>query len=475
MTESVTNDLFLAGTARGDITPRDPIPMGGYGQRAGKLSEGVHDPLFVKVLVLQMGARRSIFITTDLLCIPDAIYRSVVESLVTNGIAKEEEICICASHTHSGPEMKDNLIVARNGDDFNNQVVTHVLEACREAVGALVPAKIKMAVGKADFLFNRRQRTANGLVDERVLAIQINEKVSRKGLAVLFGVGCHAVTLGHDNRLISADFPGVAQKYIEEHLDVNNALFINLTEGNVIPVTRGSWNSLDTRGYLGGTFADSEKIGTALGREVVACLKNVQAAPVVHLRPSRRSFTVRPTGHGISKLTAFRAMRTNRRIILEYLPEFKRANLFNLSPVFTLWRDASAKVIERNMSEIEMQRLMSAVSTFIVMLSKLLIAKFRKPVPVSVQTIEINDFRFMTLPGEVLVEVGKEWQERNHPNGNKAFIIGLANGWTGYLPHPSNFQEPDAEFKYETIMNALEPDATRIALDIAEQMVKEGD
>ena len=472
MSQDVKNISFLAGTARGDITPREPVSMGGYGQRAGKLSAGVHDPLYVKVLVVQKEERRLIFITTDLLCIPDAIYRTVVDSLVKNGLAKEEEICITASHTHSGPEMKDNLVVARLADSYNNKLVMDILAACQEASDQLVPAEIKLATGKADFLFNRRERKENGLVDNRVLAIHICDQESKKGLAVLFGVGCHAVTLGHDNLLISADFPGVAQNYIEEQLGVSNALFVNLTEGNVIPVTRGSWNSLDTRGYLGGTFKDTEQIGTALGQEVVGCLKNVQGTPLVHLRLGRRTFNVKPTGYGISKLNAYRAMRKNRQIILEVLPEFKRANLFNLSPVFTLWRDASAKVIERDMSEVEMRRLMSAVSTFIVMVSKLLISKFSRPIPVSVQTIEINDFRFMTLPGEVLVEVGKEWQERNHPNESKAFIIGLANGWMGYLPHPSNFKEPDAEYKYETIMNALEPDATRIALEQAEQMVK---
>lgn len=472
MKEDAKNSPLLAGTARGDITPREPISMGGYGQRAGKLSQGVHDPLYVKVLVLQQDERRLVFITTDLLCIPDAIYRSVVRSLVNNGTAREEEICLTASHTHAGPEMKDNLVVARIADSYNNQLVQKILQTCQQACETLVPAEIKMAIGKAGFLFNRRERRENGLVDERVLAIQINDQVNKTGLAALFGVGCHAVTLGHDNLLISADFPGVAQKHIEEHLDVKNALFVNLTEGNVIPMTRGSWNSLDTRGYLGGTFEDAERIGTELGQEVVGCLKRVQATPLIHLRLRRRTFSVKPTGFGISKLTAYREMQRNRQIILEYLPEFKRTNLFNLSPIYTLWRDASARVIERDMSEKEMQRLMSAVSTFIVMVSKLLISKFSKPVPVSVQTIEINDFRFMTLPGEVLVEVGKEWQERNHPNESQAFIIGLANGWMGYLPHASNFQEPDAEYKYETIMNALEPDATRIALEQAEQMVK---
>jgi hypothetical protein len=79
----------------------------------------------------------------------------------------------------------------------------------------------------------------------------------------------------------------------------------------------------------------------------------------------------------------------------------------------------------------------------------------------------------MSLPGEVLVEVGAEWQQRNQPYESTAFVIGLTNGWVGYLPHKQNFLEPEAQYKYETIMNALEPNATLILLDSAESMIKE--
>jgi hypothetical protein len=311
------------------------------------------------------------------------------------------------------------------------------------------------------------------MIDERVLAIHIQDLKHGKSLAVLFGVGCHAVTLGHDNLQISADFPGVAQKTIEEMLAVENALFVNLTEGNVIPESRGSWDSLDTRGYMGGTFADAERIGQSLGREVVRCLQEGLPVQPNDIRAEKRTFQVHPNGFGESKLKAIGKLQKSRQTILEYVPEFRKASLLHLQPVYTLWRDASEKVVERNMSEEEMRRLMSAVSTFLVMISRLLIPKYSRSMLVSVQTIKIGDYHLMTLPGEVLVEVGKDWQERNRPHSDKAFIIGLANGWMGYLPHPSNFQESGAEFKYETIMNALEPEATRIALEKAEAMIQE--
>jgi hypothetical protein len=76
--------------------------------------------------------------------------------------------------------------------------------------------------------------------------------------AVLFGCGCHPVTLGHDNYRISADYPGFAQRMIEEEIGAENALFFNMAEGNVIPDTRGVWDSLDTRGYVGGSFKDAD-------------------------------------------------------------------------------------------------------------------------------------------------------------------------------------------------------------------------
>ncbi len=131
-------------------------------------------------------------------------------------------------------------------------------------------------------------------------------------------------------------------------------------------------------------------------------------------------------------------------------------------------------VIKRNLNETEMRRLMSAVSRFLIMAMKLGNANFRKPYSLAVQVIRLGDLRILTLPGEVLLEVGQEWQERNAPFGEQAYIFGLSNGFVGYLPHPKNFKEPGADYKYETIMNALEQNATMFALDAATEMIEIG-
>jgi hypothetical protein len=463
---------LMAGTARVDITPPGAVSMGGYGQRAGKVSRGVHDPLFAKALFLTDGRVRLLLITADLISLPDAICKRVLNGLIEAKVAREAEICITASHTHSGPDVDERVIVAAPIRDYLNRLAESLITAGKYASAKTFPAFVKMATGKADFLLDRRQTVGINMVDERVLAIEVDRHENGSPLAVLFGVGCHAVCLGHDNLEISADFPGYAQRLIEESLGVENALFVNLTEGNVIPSTRPLYDSLDTRGYKGGSFEDADRIGRALAREVLDILSRAEPVKLDSFRVDRSSLKIRPAHAGMGMLASFRELRRQRRIILQYLPEFSRATVFNLGPVFTLWRDASEAVIAKNMSEPEMRSLMSAVSKFLVMAMKMSNPAFRRTVPVAVQTIELNDYRLVALPGEVLVEVGRDWRKRNHPFEDKAFIISLANGFTGYMPHPRNFTEDGADFKYETIMNALEQEAALVALNQAQRMVK---
>lgn len=474
MKSAVHDDEFLAGVTKLEITPASPIAMGGYGQRAGLLSTGGHDPLFTKALYLVNGGTRLCILTADLISIPDAVYKSVLAGLNREGIVDEKGLCICASHTHSGPDVEESVIIASPTREYLDGLVQKMIQAVRIASGRLKPVQVKIAFGQADFLTNRRAGRVDPKVDPRVLAVEFDHLEDGKPLAVLFGVGCHAVCLGHDNLQISADYPGVAQVYLEKHLGVEAALFVNMTEGNIIPSTRTPYDSLDTRGYLGGTFEESRTVGESLGRVVVKALKDTQRLKNAELQTSRWVITVKPAHAEMGPWTAWKNLLKERRIILEYLPDFRKATPINLKPVYTLWRDASQVVIESNMNETEMRKLMSAVSRFLVMAMKLGNANFRKPYPLAVQVIRLGDLRILTLPGEVLVEVGMEWKKRNSPYGEQAFIFGLSNGFVGYLPHPDNFLEPGADHKYETIMNALEQNATLFALDAATEMIGKG-
>ena len=102
----MTASPAIAGSARIDITPDWPVLQGGFGQRT-TASTGVLDRLFAKALYLQAGDERLLLITTDLICIPKPLAQPVTEALTARTGLEARQICICASHTHSGPLPHD--------------------------------------------------------------------------------------------------------------------------------------------------------------------------------------------------------------------------------------------------------------------------------------------------------------------------------------------------------------------------------
>jgi hypothetical protein len=465
---------LVAGTSRTDITPKTSISMGGYGQRAGQKSRGVNDPLFAKALYLSDGVARFLMITTDLICIPNEIARAVTGEIATSLEIADHQICLTASHTHSGPETMEFLTRTAEVEEYLEILGGSLVTVAAGAVETAEPCRVKLGSGRVDFPVNRRAAADRDRVDDRTFALLAEASSSGIGRAVLFGCGCHAVTLGHDNYLISADYPGVAQRLIEKELGVENALFFNMAEGNVIPDTRELWDSLDTRGYVGGTFEDAREVGERLAEAVIRSLTRRPFTTELFLASRKGDCVMMPNLHDIDDATVAEELGTCQRTIREYLGE-DSLNITpeDLTPLSTLWRDASLKVVEMEMSETEMRRLMTAVCNYFVRLNRLFNPAQRNPIHMPVQVIGLGGFDFLALPGEILVENSFDWQERNRERGARSFVVGLANGFMGYLPHRSNFDEPDARHRYETIMHAMEPAATDVALEVGARLVSE--
>jgi len=178
---------------------------------------------------------------------------------------------------------------------------------------------------------------------------------------------------------------------------------------------------------------------------------------------------VRPSRYELDQAGAMQLLKDSQSVIAEYLgDEFTQFTPDNPGSFDTLWADATRQVVEQDLSESEVVRLMSAVCNYFVMTHKLFNPQQKADISLVVQVSAINEFRFLALPGEVLVEVGLDWKARHLTVERQAFIVGLANGFVGYLPHPSNFNELGAYQMIETLMNALEPAAIGQALKESE-------
>ena len=68
------SSLLLAGFGQREITPDHPVPLAGFDLRKGP-SEGVHDPLFVRALLLTAGGESVLLLEADLLEVAHGITR----------------------------------------------------------------------------------------------------------------------------------------------------------------------------------------------------------------------------------------------------------------------------------------------------------------------------------------------------------------------------------------------------------------
>jgi neutral ceramidase len=87
--------------AQVEITPPEPLPLGGFTARAGKLMEPGGEPLYARALVLRSAGLRIGIIAVDMLTIPESLVREVRSRLQA-----DVQLFLVATHTHCAPDSQ---------------------------------------------------------------------------------------------------------------------------------------------------------------------------------------------------------------------------------------------------------------------------------------------------------------------------------------------------------------------------------
>jgi hypothetical protein len=218
-----------AGAAKVDITPADLTalnPMGG-----GNFA-GVHDPLFLRALVLRDGTEEAALVSCDLIEAGDMTdVRKRIESEL--GIPRDH-VFITATHTHNAPRIglvSPGSLAHGGGPEvaaYTEYVYDQMLAALRQARAAARPARAGFGTGSADVNVNRDEYAGGrwrigynpeGPSDKTVWVVRF-ESLDGTPIAVLVNYGVHStVTLG--TREISGDLAGATSRYVEQQLGGN--------------------------------------------------------------------------------------------------------------------------------------------------------------------------------------------------------------------------------------------------------------
>jgi len=296
-------------------------------------------------------------------------------------------VLVAATHTHSGPEIRDEYPPAE-APDWESDALDKVGRAIDDAHRRAVAARIGTGYGRVLIGHNRLRQEANGTVtwfernntmaptspvDPTVSVMRIDAADGRP-IAVLVNYACHPVVFGSDNRQYSADYPGVMARTVERELGGQPlAMFLQGGDGDINP-------------YYAVHPLDQDAVrmrdwtGERLGQEAARVARAIRAEAVADASLEYVEDTI-----------AF-DWRWDR----ERFREARRQS----------WGPKAAAAFDRRRAE----GLRAPVATIL----------FNKKIAI------------MTVPGEPFVDYQIDW--RNRSPVRDAFFVAYANDALGYFP-----------------------------------------
>ena len=389
-----------AGVARIDITPTEGIWMEGM-LRAHR-SEGVHDPIFAKALVLSNDEsleQACAIVAVDVCGMPDwftADVRSAVEQEI--GIPGAR-IIIAAKHIHSGPDTDGK---GEPEVRYTHSLKEKLFQVVQEAASDLQPARAGSASGRENTISQYRRLLADdghvvmnwepwhleqivavlGVPDPEVGVLRV-EDVSGRALCLLFNHAGHPNVLSGDNYLISAEYPGHAERLLEEEFG-GLAMFVN-----------GAQGTMDIDGLGPRDWAEMQRLGGKLAAEVANVARSIEPQDGLIVRCADLK-------HGLPA----------RRVSEEQLA----------------WAE---EIIEQTGGTV--QPLADGVGDdFKALLLRRLYGVQDQPIAAEHICIAVGETAFFSFPGELFTEIGLKIKAAS-PFA-RTYIIGLANGSIGYVP-----------------------------------------
>ena len=418
------SDKLMAGTAEVDISPTvTPFQL-----RSGP-SDLVHDPLHVRAVAFQNGKGRAVIALMDAIGVGREMTDEAKVIAAEKTGWKPEEMLVSGTHTHTAPKGGDS---SPGRIAYEKRRKDGLAEALIEAIESLEPAKVGFASDEEPTeVFNRRWYMEEGFMpknplggydkvkmnpglnnlvkpagptDPEVAVIDVRDQkgqplglIANYALHYVGGVPRVIDEKGREVGMASADYFGEFARIMPYRLRgaTSNENFVAMMTNG----TSGDINNIDFYRNRG-LRAPFEQIRVVAGKTADAAYRAVQKidnydeSPIVAMK--QRNVTIhyrKPKQEDI-----------DRAIELMKLSSKERDEINS--------RTSSVAQNTLRFSEPEMT----------------------KTEDVIIQAIRIGDQAIVSMPFEVLVEIGMEIKEKSpFPH---TLIIELANGGYGYLPPP---------------------------------------
>ncbi|RPI26003.1 MAG: hypothetical protein EHM61_12875 [Acidobacteria bacterium] len=431
------------GVGTSDITPPNGVPMAGYYHV--RLSEGVHDPLQAKAIVLENGGVTAVLVTCDLVHLPHEIVGQAREAIQKEIGLPGSCAMISATHSHTGP-VTSSVWLERTGGQaselcksYLQKLPSLIAKAVKTAQSRLQPAEVKAAAGEeAGLSFNRRYLMKDGTIgwnpgklnpqtvrtvgpiDPQLPVVVFQGAGAKSPTAVFVNFAMHLDTVG--GLQYSADYPYTVSNLLSQALGPELlTVFTMGTAGNVNHVN--VWSGTPQKGPEEGA-----RIGTILAAEVLKTLEKL--GPV-------------STG----------PLQVKSEDVKLGLPRIEPGDL------------EKARQVAARYGKPDAAPFLDLVHAFKVLETA---ERQGRPIEAEVQVIALGDqIAWVGLPGEIFVELGLAIKVASP--FRYTIISTLSNGAFGYFPNLKAF----AEGNYEPVSARTEPGSGERLVETATRLLVE--
>jgi neutral ceramidase len=425
-----TSEVFKAGASTSNITPPlGGILVGGFG---APVATHIHDELHARSLVLDDGENKLVFVLVDNVSINREVFDEAKRRLQRDTGIPESHLLMAATHTHSATSAS-GLAEKRRGwnfdkplDDYQNFVVSRIVDGVKIAINNLEPAQIGWGSGNVpQHVFNRRWKMKPGTpmpnplgsqdkavmnpgvgnpnllepagpTDPEVYFLSVRS-LSGKPIALLANYSLHYVG-GVPNDHVSADYFAVFADRIQEFLgaDRQDPPFVGIMSNG----TSGDVNNINFGGSpeKNAPYEKMRRVADDVAKEVYRVQQTVEYHDWVPLQAERSELTLQ-VRQASPDLVARSKMVMDR-------PD-------SVKPAHSLEKIYAQRVLQFH-------------------------EEWPSEIDIVLQTFRIGELGIAAIPFETFTETGLEIKAKSP--FQDTFTIELANGNYGYLPTPAQHE-----------------------------------
>lgn len=419
-----------AGFSEVEITPQR-FPVRTYWGSV----DTVIDPLFAHAAVFHDGANTVAFLSLDIVIVEREYVLAIREQVSRVCPISRDSIMVCATHNHACPSVVERPWSAKD-TAYLQYMVERAASAVVNAYRSLVPVEIGTGSGyEGRVSFNRRYIMKDGsvisqpsfdivdrdvLFGEEVIDPQVGVLCVRDRNGAIIGMlvnfACHAV---HLMGSLSAGFPGVLSARLKEAYGDNSVcVFLNGACGNVIHKDFADPGHEDTK----------DKIGSVVADDVIRIVEGVTYVGQARIAAASTSVDIR-----------YREIDG----LEQNIDDLSSFNVFKA-------------LIDRGWYRWSLEKLKTLHSKSDHETAEL-------------QVLRIGDTVFGAIPAEYFSQHSLRIKEQSPVK--ETFVISLANGWLGYIPHREAFDRIGGHESTWCISSKMEPEAGDRMADALLQLI----